>query len=245
LTLNACAVYTWSDGGNALNVCDNTLNNGKYGYNNLSAFYATWYHRISPHWHTDTEGWYQYMRDTPNMWWINTGVPYNKVSSPWPENVNNYHFVAPGVTPSTLNFGAVCEDPRNTFAGPRKAYCYAPEWAMTNYIEHNFWNNTASLNIRNEIVNDIKGQRTGTPGYFEEHMVGFDFWAGSTVTFRPELSYVHAFSPFGLRALDISPGESVSAMQNAAVGQTARETMQSIGAKSQALVIAADLIWHF
>ena len=245
LTLNACALYTWTNGGDAINVCDNTLNNGKYGYNNLSAFYATWYHRFSTHWHTDTEGWYQYMRDTPNMWWINTGVPYNKVSSPWPENVSNYRFVAPGVTPSTLNFGAVCEDPRNTFTGTRKAYCYAPEWAMTNYIEHNFWNNTASLNIRNEIVNDIKGQRTGTPGYFEEHMVGFDFWAGSTVTFRPELSYVHSFNPYGLRALDISPGESVSAMQNAATGQTPRETMQSIGAKSQALVIAADLIWHF
>lgn len=245
VTGNVCVVFTWSDGRDVLNTCDNTINDGKYAYNNLTAFYETWYHRINDHWHTDTEAWYQYMRDTPNMWWINTGVPYNRVTSPWPLNVSNNRFVSPGVTPSTLNFGAVCEDPRNTFAGTHHAYCYAPEWAITNYLEHNFWRNQASLNIRNEVVDDIKGQRTGTPSIYEERMVGFDFWTGSTVTFRPELSYLHAFSPFGLRAVDISPGASVSAMQNAPPGQTPVQTMRGIGAKNQALVIAADVIWHF
>jgi hypothetical protein len=244
-TGNVCVIYTWRNGGDALNACDNTINDGKYAYNNLTAFYLTWYHSINAHWHTDTEGWYQYMRDTPNMWWINSGVPYNKVSSPWPENVSNNRFVGPGVTPSTLNFGAVCENPNTVFTGRRASYCYAPEWAVTNYVEHNFWNNTASLNIRNEIVDDIKGQRTGTPAIYEEHMVGFDFWAGSTVTFRPELSYTHSFSPFGLRALDIQPGSSVSALQNAPVGQASAVTMKALGAKTQALTIAADLIWHF
>ena len=251
LTGNVCFVYTWSKGGDVLSTCDNTINDGKYAYNNLTAFYETWYHSISPHWHTDTEAWYQYMRQTPNMWWINTGVPYNSLNSPWPENVSNNRFLFPGgpgsapTTPSTLNFGAVCENPNTFFTGKRATYCYAPEWAITNYVEHNFWNNTASLNIRSEIVDDIKGQRTGTPGIYEEHMVGFDFWAGSTVTFRPELSYTHAFSPYGLRALDIQPGSSVSALQNAPIGQASALTMKSIGAKTQSLTIAADLIWHF
>jgi hypothetical protein len=251
LTGNVCMIYTWTKGNDALNVCDNTINDGKYAYNNLSAFYITWYHSINPRWHTDTEAWYQYMRDTPNMWWINTGVPYNSVHSPWPENVSNNRFLFPGgpgsspTTPSTLNFGAVCENPNTLFTGARASYCYAPEWAITNYVEHNFWNNTASLNLRSEIVDDIKGQRTGTPAIYEEHMAGFDFWAGSTVTFRPELSYTHAFSPYGLRALDIQPGSSVSALQNAPVGQAASVTMKSIGAKTQSLTIAADLIWHF
>jgi hypothetical protein len=94
-------------------------------------------------------------------------------------------------------------------------------------------------------VDDIKGQRTGTPAKYDEHMVGFNFWVGSTITFRPELSYVHAFGPFGLRALDISPGASVNAMENALAGQTPAQTMRSIGAKNQALVLAADVIWHF
>ncbi|MGA2649355.1 MAG: outer membrane beta-barrel protein [Terracidiphilus sp.] len=251
LTGNVCLIYTWHNGGDTSSTCDNTINNGKYGYNNLTAFYETWYHSISPHWHTDMEGWYQYMSQTPNMWWINTGVPYNKVSSPWPENTSNNRFVYPGdpgsapSTPSTLNFGAVCENPNASYTGARATYCYAPEWAITNYIEHNFWNNTASLNIRSEVVDDIKGQRTGTPAIFEEHMVGFDFWAGTTVTFRPELSYTHAFSPYGLRALDINPGASVSALQNAPVNQLSEVTMRALGAKTQALTIAADIIWHF
>jgi hypothetical protein len=251
LTGNVCLVYTWSNGGDVLNTCDNTINNGKYGYNNLTAFYETWYHRINDRWHTDTEAWYQYMKDTPNMWWINTGVPYNRVSSPWPENVSNNRFVYPNgpgtapSTPSTLNFGAVCENPNSSYAGPHAAYCYAPEWAITNYVEHNFWNNTASLNIRNEVVDDIKGQRTGTPAIYDEHMVGFDFWAGSTVTFRPELSYIRSSSPFGLRSLDISPGSSVSALSNAPAGQLPATTMKAIGAKTQALILAADIIWHF
>ncbi|MGD0732093.1 MAG: outer membrane beta-barrel protein [Terracidiphilus sp.] len=251
LTGNICLVYTWHNGGDVLNTCDNTINNGKYGYNNLTAFYETWYHSISPHWHTDTEGWYQYMSQTPNMWWINTGTPYNALTSPWPENVSNNRFVYPGgpgsapATPSTLNFGAVCENPNTSYTGRRAAYCYAPEWAITNYVEHNFWSNTASLNIRSEIVNDIKGQRTGTPGFYEEHMVGFDFWAGSSITFRPELSYIHSFSPYGLRALDIQPGASVSALQNAPVNQLPPTTMGILGAKTQALILAGDLIWHF
>lgn len=245
VTGNVCLVYTWRAGQDVLNTCDNTINDGKYAYNNLTAFYETWYHSISPHWHTDTEGWYQYMRDTPNVWWINTGVPYNPVTSPWPENVTNNRFVSPGVTPSTLNFGAVCENPNASYAGTRSARCYAPEWAITNYVEHNFWNNTASLNIRNELVDDIKGQRTGTPGFYEEHMVGFDFWLGTTVTFRPELSYLHSFSPYGLRALDISPGSSVSALSNASANQLSEVTMRALGAKTQALILAGDLIWHF
>ncbi len=233
-TGNTCVVFTWKNGGDTLNTCDNTINNGKYSYNNLTAFYETWYHKINEHWHTDTEGWYQYMRDTPNMYWYNSGVAPTK-STPWPEHT------AAGVT---LNFGAVCKDPRLP-ASAQPAYCYAPEWAVTNYVEHDFWNHQASLNIRNEVVNDIKGQRTGTPGYFEEHMVGFDFWAGSTVTFRPEVSYTHTFSPYGLRALDIGPGSSVAAITNLAPGETSYQAMEKIGAKTQAVTVAADIIWHF
>jgi hypothetical protein len=250
-TGNVCGIYAWRNGQDTINLCDNTINDGKYAYNNLTAFYLTWYHSISPHWHTDTEGWYQYMRDVPNMWWINTGVPYNAKTSPWPENVSNNKFLYPGgpgstpTTPSTLNFGAVCENPNTSFTGKRATYCYAPEWALTNYVEHNFWNNAASLNIRSEVVDDIKGQRTGTPGFYEEHMVGFDFWVGTTVTFRPELSYIHTFSPYGLRALDIQPGSSVSALQNAPVNQLPEATMKAIGAKTQALILAADVVWHF
>jgi len=235
LTGNACITYTWSNGGDALNTCDNSINDSKYAYNNLTAFYETWYHRISPTWHTDTEGWYQYMKDTPNMYWFNSGGLYARsAATPYPETTGG------GVN---LNFGAVCQDPRLP-AAKQSSRCFAPEWAITNYIEHSFWKNQASLNIRNEIVNDIKGQRTGTPAYYEEHMVGFNFWAGSTITIRPELSYTHAFAKYGVTALNISPGASIANLESVTLNGPGAVLPTGLG-KKQALTLASDIIFHF
>jgi len=245
VTGNVCVVYTWANGSDALNTCDNTINNGKYAYNNLTAFYETYYHRISATWHTDTEVWYQYEKDTPNMYWYDatngpaaTGQYPNTPQTPWPE-INGA-----GVN---LNFGAVCKDPRLP-ANLQPAHCYAPEVAITNYIEHNFWHNTASLNIRNEYVDDIVGQRTGTPAKYEEHMVGFDFWSGSTITFRPELSYTKCYSKYTtpdgkpVSCTDISPGSSIASDESEAQGNSTFPTGRG---KTESLTLAADLIWHF
>jgi len=243
LTGDFCLQYTWSNGGNALYTCANSVNDGKYAYNNLAAYYETYYHRINATWHTDTEFWYQYEKATPNMFWFDgtdpaTGIQYaNTPSTPWPEAT----FYRPGQGAVNLNFGAVCKDPRLS-ASQQPSRCFAPELAITNYIEHSFWHNTASLNIRNEWVNDIVGQRTGTPAKYEEHMVGFDFWAGSTITFRPELSYTHAYTKYGVTALNIDPGASISNLEG--VSQGASPNPLGLG-KNQALTIAADLIWHF
>jgi hypothetical protein len=241
LTGNTCLVYTWHQGGDVLNTCDNTINDGKYAYNNLTAFYETWYHRISANWHTDTEGWYQYMKDTPNMYWYNGGSPVSTARTPYPEtngaNVN-------------LNFGAVCEDPRLP-ASRQSSRCYAPEWALTNYLEHNFWKNSASLNIRNEVVDDIKGQRTGTPAIYEEHMVGFDFWAGSTITFRPEVSFVKCYSKYTtldgkpVSCTDISAGSSIASDTAEWIANSPTAALPTGRGKTAAVTLAADLIWHF
>jgi len=243
VTGNFCAQYTWSNGGNDLYTCANSVNDGKYAYNNLAAYYETWYHRFNATWHTDTEFWYQYEKQTPNMYWFNgtdpaTGIQYaNTPSTPWPEAT----FYRPGQGAVNLNFGAVCKDPRLP-ANEQPARCYAPELAITNYVEHSFWHNTASINIRNEWVNDIVGQRTGTPAMYEEHMVGFNFWAGSTITFRPEVSYTHAFAKYGVTALNIAPGAAISNLE--AVSQGAPPNPLGLG-KNQAITLAADLIWHF
>jgi hypothetical protein len=218
LTGNTCVVYTWHNGGDALNTCDNTINDGKYAYNNLTAFYETWYHRISKTWHTDTEGWYQYMKDTPNMYWYNGGYA-NTAAHPWPETNGA------GVN---LNFGAVCQDPRLP-ASQQSSRCYAPEWAITNYVEHNFWHNTASLNIRNEYVDDIKGQRTGTPARYEEHMVGC-YSKYTTLDGKP------------VSCTDISAGSSMASDESHWLGNG---TIPTGRGKTQSLTLAADLIWHF
>ena len=239
LTGNVCLIYAWHNGGDNLNTCDNTINDGKYAYNNLTAYYSTWYHRFNAHWHTDTEGWYQYMRQTPNMYWYNSGGAYAKTAAtPYPETNGGG---------GALNFGAVCQDPRLS-ASQQSSRCFAPEYALTNYVEHNFGHDKASLNIRNEFVYDIKGQRTGTPAKYEEHMVGFDFWTGSTITFRPELSYMRCYSTYKTPS-----GRPVSCTNIAAGSSIASDESQWLGGpafpsglgKTQYLTLAADVIFHF
>ncbi len=239
LTGNTCVIYTWHNGGDALNTCDNSINDSKYAYNNLTAYYETWYHRINAHWHTDTEGWYQYMKATPNMYWYNSGGAYAKTAAtPYPETNG---------AGGALNFGAVCQDPRLPTA-QQSSRCYAPDWAITNYVEHNFNHDKASLNIRNEFVDDMKGQRTGTPAKYEEHMVGFDFWTGSTITFRPELSYMRCYStyktPSGrpVSCTDVAAGSSIASDESQWLGGSASPT--GLG-KTQYLTFAADVIFHF
>lgn len=243
LTGNACLIYSWSQGANVINACDNTLNDGKYAYNNVTAFYATYYHRFNKSWHTDTEAWYQYVKATPNMYWFNSAGTYaNTPNTPYPETNGA------GVN---LNFGAVCQDPRAP-AAQQSSRCYAPDFAIVNYLEHNFWKNEASLNIRNEFVDDIKGQRTGTPAKYEEHMVGLNFWSGSTVTFRPELSYMKCYSKYktldgkAVSCTNIAPGTSVASDE--ATGLPGNGLANSIPTglgKTQYLTLAADIIFHF
>ena len=118
-TFNACVGYTWSEGGDNLYVCDNSTNSGKYAYNNLQAYYVTWYHKINRSWHTDTETWYMWEKNVPN--------------------VNN-----PAAAPLLINGanGAIC-------ASTSDVTCYAPEWAIVNYLVKEF-STKDYLTIRNE-----------------------------------------------------------------------------------------------
>ena len=67
ITGNTCLGYTWRGGSDEIYGCANSINDSKYAYNNLAAYYLTWYHKFNGKWHTDTESWYQYMRKTPSI----------------------------------------------------------------------------------------------------------------------------------------------------------------------------------
>jgi hypothetical protein len=70
--------------------------------------------------------------------------------------------------------------------------CYAPEWAVLNYVEKEL-STKNYISIRNEYVNDSKGQRTGTKTQYSEHLVGWGHWVGTTILLRPELRYDHSY----------------------------------------------------
>jgi hypothetical protein len=158
-TGTVCLSYTWSNGGDNIYACANSINSGKYAYNNLSAYYLTWYHKINAKWHYDTESWYQYEKDVPSVF---------------------------GSVPAEVGAnGAWC--------APGEQKCFAPEWAITNYVERQFGRKD-TLSIRNEYFDDIKGQRTGYKTKYSEHMLSWNHWIGSSLVFRPELRFERAYN---------------------------------------------------
>jgi hypothetical protein len=66
-TFNTCLGYTWRDGKDNIYLCDNSVNSNRYAYNNLAAYYATYYHKLNNKWHTATESWYMYEKDVPSI----------------------------------------------------------------------------------------------------------------------------------------------------------------------------------
>jgi hypothetical protein len=186
VTGTACVDYTWRKGSSVLYTCANSFNKGKYAYNNLQAYYETYYHKFNARWHTDTEAWYMYERDVPNI--------AGNVVNP--------------VTPEVGANGAFCH------AGQLR--CYAPEVAVTNYVEYeqskkSYWS------VRNEFVNDIRGQRTGYQTKYSEHLISYGHWIGSTVLFRPEIRLEHSYDT---KAYDL-------------------------GTKATQFVVAGDITYHF
>ena len=62
-----CLSYTTHSVNDNIYVCANGINDGKYAYNNLQQYDATWYHKFSKTVHMATESWYMYERDVPAL----------------------------------------------------------------------------------------------------------------------------------------------------------------------------------
>lgn len=188
LTLNLALQYTWNDGNDAIYPVLNALNDGKYAYNNLNSFYTTWYHKFRNH---------PSLHTSTEAWYM------------WEKDVPNV------TNPSAHNLlevganGAVC----NSVTAQT---CYAPEWAIVSYVEKQF-NSKNYLSIRNEYMDDIKGQRTGFKSRYSEHLVGWGHWIGTSILLRPELRFERAYDA----------------------------TAYDNGTKKMQLTLAGDLIYFF
>ena len=62
-----CVSYTTRSVNDNFYLCANGINNGKYAYNNVQQYDATWYHKFSKTVHMATESWYMYERDVPAL----------------------------------------------------------------------------------------------------------------------------------------------------------------------------------
>jgi hypothetical protein len=102
----ACLDYTTQSVNDNFYLCANGINSGKFAYDNVQQYDATWYHRFSKNWHVASESWFMYQRDAPNI------AP--QILRPL--------YVQSGVS------GAFCYGLALT--------CLAQEYAAENYIEH-------------------------------------------------------------------------------------------------------------
>ena len=63
-----CVSHTTKSVNNNFYLCANGINDGKYAYNNLQQYDATWYHKFSKTWHMATEVYSMYQRDVPSVY---------------------------------------------------------------------------------------------------------------------------------------------------------------------------------
>lgn len=210
LTGSFCVDYMWSQGANNLYGCANSINSTKYSYNNLSGYYLTYYHKFNKNWHASTEALYQYEKSVPNLCFgLSPCISYGPGAN---VGLNAGAITSPGLIGGAN--GAQCN--------PNAAHCFAPSFGIVSYIEREFNHHHSSFGFRNEILDDLKGQRTGNKTLYSEHQFAMNFWLGSTVTFRPELRYDHAYD--------------VPAYDSPYLGAPTK--------KSQG-TLAGDLIYHF
>ena len=70
---------------------------------------------------------------------------------------------------------------------------YAPEWATLDYTMFRLGPGTF-FTIRNEIFDDVVGQRTGYNTVYSEHSIGLTYWPNKLITIRPELRFDHSYA---------------------------------------------------
>jgi hypothetical protein len=161
-SLTACVSYTFNHGNDNLYPCASGINSGKYGYNNVQLFVTTWYHKFNKSWHMATESWYMYQRDVPS------------------------------ITPGLANPLPTEPNANGAFCAPGEQKCFAPEWAVVNYLQKEF-STKNFISIRTDFLNDMKGQRTGFQTKYSEHTLMWGHWVGTTVLFRPELRFERSY----------------------------------------------------
>lgn len=162
LTANVCLQYNWREQKDNIYACVNSINKGDYAYNNLAAYYLTWYHKFNDKWHTASESWYQYQSHTPNI--------FNPAAA---------SLILPNAN------GAWCKD-------ASALTCFAPEWTVLNYLSRQL-KSKDFITLRSEFFDDLRGQRTGYKDRYVEAGISWNHWIGSTIVFRPELRWEHAF----------------------------------------------------
>ncbi len=168
LTPTACVVWTSNSGRDSLYPCLNAINDSHWRWNNIQQAVTTWYHKFNANWHMDTELWYMWQSQTPN---VNNAAGLAEIA----QSYGNLKYGAPA--------GAQCQ--------PLLKTCYSYEYALVNYINYTIGPRDL-MTFRSDYLNDARGQRTGFKTRFYEFDLSYTHWVGDSIELRPELRFEHA-----------------------------------------------------
>jgi hypothetical protein len=116
---------------------------------------------------------------------------YHKFNASWHMATEAWYMYQRGV-PSVFGPIAPEKGTNGAYCSAGEIRCTAPEWAMVNYLEKQL-SQKDYLSIRTDFLDDMKGQRTGYKNRYEEETLMWGHWVGSTVLFRPEIRFDHAY----------------------------------------------------
>jgi hypothetical protein len=92
-------------------------------------------------------------------------------------------------------FGSLPTEPNanGAYCALGQQRCFAPAWAAVNYLQKQF-SKKDYISIRNEFLDDSKGQRTGFKTWYTEHTFMWGHWISDVITVRPELRFERAYN---------------------------------------------------
>jgi hypothetical protein len=160
----------------------NAINNAHWGFNNIQQYVGTLSYKFNEKWWISHETWYMFMTGCPGQ--PSTVAPFGVAASD----------ESPGQNPSPYGgkVGAFGFSDGLIPVHPG----YAAEYATLDYVMYRIGPNSF-FTIRNEIFNDLDGERTGYATLYSEHSLGLTWWPCKLITFRPEIRYDRSWGTHG------------------------------------------------
>jgi len=163
--------WTSDDGRDDLNLVADAINDGRWGYNNLQWFGATYYHKLNDYWHLAFETYNLHENNVPNA--------NNPVAAA---------IVAGGGTPFSpqiMPFNAPNIAQCNS---PTVLTCTASTQSFLTYLNYSP-NKLNNFSMRLEWYDDMEGQRTGTKSRYLDVAGSWQHWLSPQIEMRPEIAY--------------------------------------------------------
>jgi hypothetical protein len=165
----------------------NCINNAHWGFNNIQQYVGTLSYKFNDRIWTSHETWYMFQTGCPGQ--PSKIHPFGVAAADEPAGQN---FNPNGAPVGNPGYGAFGYSDGEIPVHPG----FAAEWATLNYTMIRLAPNTF-FTIRNELFNDMDGERTAYATLYSEHSIGLTWWPCKVITIRPELRYDHSYGTHG------------------------------------------------